>query len=97
VVVCQPDTKGHHEFISTIPDLERADHPDPLEANGTVRWTRQSGTGDPNIKEWLRAVIVDASGQSHITGYTEGADASMLGSTAIDAILRSFSALGTLR
>jgi hypothetical protein len=67
------------------------------EADGTVRWTRQSGTGNPDVKEWFRAVTVDASGRSYIAGYTEGAAGSLLGVTAIDAILRSYSPLGTLR
>jgi Bacterial Ig domain/Beta-propeller repeat len=67
------------------------------EADGTVRWTRQSGTGNPDVREWFRTVIVDASGQSYIAGYTEGAAGSLLGTGAIDAILRSYTPLGTLR
>jgi Bacterial Ig domain/Beta-propeller repeat len=67
------------------------------EADGTVRWTRQSGTGNPDVKEWFRAVTVDASGRSYIAGYTEGAAGSLLGTGAIDAILRSYTPLGTLR
>jgi Bacterial Ig domain/Beta-propeller repeat len=67
------------------------------EADGTVRWTRQSGTGNPDVREWFRTVIVDTSGRSYIAGYTEGAAGTSLGGGAIDAILRSYTPLGTLR
>jgi hypothetical protein len=68
-----------------------------FEANGTVRWTRQFGTGNPAARESLRAVTVDASGRSYIAGYTYTVNTSGSASAPVDALLRSLSPFGALR